>query len=106
VGCGSATLPALQAMASSDFALDPADPHFSRLKNPEQLIAKVSEQRRAKSGAGGSTVGDAGKDKLSVEGDVDVKLLVGRLKRRQAQYQLQGDPVSSQTKHRTPGKKS
>lgn len=96
----------LQAMASSDFALDPADPHFSRLKNPKQLIAKVSEKRSAKSGTGVSTVGNAAKDKSSVVGDVGVKLLVGKLKRKQAQYQLQGEPVPSQSKHRKPGKES
>ena len=71
----------MQAIASAEFAIDPADPHVSRIKDPKAMIAKVSEKRRGavppQTKAAHDVSDHAGQG-------VDVKQLVSSLKRKQA----------------------
>ena len=72
----------MQAIVAPDFAIDPADPHFARLPQPQELMARISQRRGRQSKR---TEDGAPEQADGIQaGDVDVKLLVGRLKRKQA----------------------
>lgn len=71
----------MQAIASAEFAIDPADPHVSRIRDPKSMIAKVSEKRHREVAP---QDGSAGAEPQGGQQDVDVGQLVSSLKRKQA----------------------
>ena len=79
----------MQAIATSEFAIDPADPHVARLRDASGMIAKITQKRAASSTKGlndpeGTTVtGAGGAAAAATQSDADMSLLVGRLKRKQ-----------------------
>lgn len=65
----------LQALASSEFAIDPSDPHFGRIKQPEKILEAIAVQRKTKTG----------QDSIPAKkqsGSSDLKAMVGSLKRK------------------------
>jgi hypothetical protein len=73
----------LQDMASADFAIDPTDPHFARLKHSKRIIEHVRERRKVAAeknlevAQGECVRRSEGKGALG-----EVKALVGSLKRK------------------------
>lgn len=76
-----------QALVDADFAIDPTDPHFPRLKQPRVLMSAVAASRKAAGPAPGAQApasGDAAAapDRPRVA-DPGLASLVGRVKRKQ-----------------------
>jgi hypothetical protein len=95
----------MQALASADFAIDPTDPHMSRVKDPKGLIAKVSDKRKqaARPGAAQQNGMVVKEDEPAAQGEFSVKSLVSSLKRKHKQ--LANDRLGGQKNSKAKSKK-
>lgn len=65
----------MQALASSEFAIDPSDPHFNRIKQPKKMLDAIAVQRKHKKGVQDAPVKQPSRSS-------DLKAMVGSLKRK------------------------
>lgn len=93
---------ALQAMADPDFAIDPTDPRFTRLKRPEDVLkavqTKTRKGARPRSDAAGGDAGATG-DAAKPSAAAGVAALASSLKRKaKAQKVRAGQTVGKRVK--------
>ena len=88
-----------QAITSPDFAIDPTDPHFARLRQPEQVMEVVrkrqSKKRQAVPEAAAGDTEDRGAKMLGA--GAAVAALADSLKRK-AKAKPMGKPIGKRVK--------